>query len=258
MRTRKAFTLIELLVVIAIIAILAAILFPTFARAREKSRMASCASNLKQLGVASLMYTQDNDGFVVSCCINNNTAQYPPCIPARCIAPAARGDWVDTIYQYVNNSAVYVCPSKPLQLPSNVYGSDGGYGLNWYYTSNFGSPHTLDNVQHPATTVHVAESYYPGTTSPPRGYYCVGGLNGPETGWYQYLDIPHNGLLNVLFIDGHVKNESLPNNGYGSITTTGVTPGSFGDDSADASWSFTAAGQNTKANAAIPTVWNMN
>jgi prepilin-type N-terminal cleavage/methylation domain-containing protein len=58
---RKGFTLIELLVVIAIIAILAAILFPVFARAREKARQTSCVSNLKQVALASLMYTQDYD-----------------------------------------------------------------------------------------------------------------------------------------------------------------------------------------------------
>src|SRR5678816_1355375 len=60
-RTRKGFTLIELLVVIAIIAILAAILFPVFARAREKGRQASCMSNLKQLGMALVQYSQDYD-----------------------------------------------------------------------------------------------------------------------------------------------------------------------------------------------------
>ena len=66
--TRRGFTLIELLVVIAIIAILAAILFPVFARAREKARQASCASNVRQLGMAYLMYLSDNDGLYPAPC----------------------------------------------------------------------------------------------------------------------------------------------------------------------------------------------
>ena len=63
-RSRRAFTLIELLVVIAIIAILAAILFPVFAQAREKARGAACLSNMKQIGTATMMYAQDNDEYL--------------------------------------------------------------------------------------------------------------------------------------------------------------------------------------------------
>src|ERR1035437_3779628 len=98
---RRGFTLIELLVVIAIIAILAAILFPVFARAREKARQTSCTSNLKQLGLGMMMYCQD----------------YDDCTPI-----AYSGDnpgvtwwsftWKERIYPYVKNYQLYDCPSK--------------------------------------------------------------------------------------------------------------------------------------------------
>src|SRR5208283_4798140 len=96
---RNAFTLIELLVVIAIIAILAAILFPVFAAAREKARQATCASNMKQIGLALIQYASDFD---------------------ECLAPAIVGsgkstsdgvsnyNWMDAIYPYVKSTGVYI------------------------------------------------------------------------------------------------------------------------------------------------------
>jgi prepilin-type N-terminal cleavage/methylation domain-containing protein/prepilin-type processing-associated H-X9-DG protein len=97
---RRGFTLIELLVVIAIIAILAAILFPVFAKAREKARQISCASNEKQLGLAILQYTQDNDEYMLGLKDNSGT-------------DTAYKGWAGEIYTYVKSTGVYKCPDDP-------------------------------------------------------------------------------------------------------------------------------------------------
>ena len=96
-RLQRAFTLIELLVVIAIIAILAAILFPVFAQAREKARSIACLSNLKQIGMATRLYSQDFDGVLVPNYLNNS----------------ANTGWIywDLLMPYVKNWDVFVCPN---------------------------------------------------------------------------------------------------------------------------------------------------
>src|SRR5438093_7197885 len=124
-RNRNGFTLIELLVVIAIIAILAAILFPVFAQAREKARAASCLSNLKQLSLGMLMYSQDYDETFPewrwdlhykdgSFSKNNGTTV-----------------WWNAIYPYVKNAKVYTCPSAKYQ---QTLRQDGAWG--WFNQAN--------------------------------------------------------------------------------------------------------------------------
>src|SRR6056297_1371472 len=121
MKRSKGFTLIELLVVIAIIAILAAILFPVFARAREKARQTSCLSNLKQIGLAFRMYVGDYDdtmpGYII----------YTPVDVVGPYTGDSRGYlfWMDVLYPYVKNKQVFVCPSY-----SYSGGYFGGYGWN--------------------------------------------------------------------------------------------------------------------------------
>lgn len=112
MMKKRAFTLIELLVVIAIIAILAAILFPVFAQAREKARAITCLSNTKQMGTAVALYNQDYD---------------------ETMPPGGRGSakpnrWYELIDPYIKNRGVNFCPSRPNLRPSNW--SAGGYGCN--------------------------------------------------------------------------------------------------------------------------------
>src|SRR5262249_11511404 len=102
-RRQRAFTLIELLVVIAIIAILAAILFPVFAKARENARRTSCTSNLKQMGLGILQYTQDYDEtFPLSVTASTSTTSNPPV------------GWADAIQPYVKNTQIYQCPSDSM------------------------------------------------------------------------------------------------------------------------------------------------
>ena len=100
-RSRIAFTLIELLIVIAIIAILAAVLFPAFARAREKARQVTCASNLKQLGIGLLQSVQDYD-------------EFPPCgtnfVTTGCAWTLNTSGWAGQLYPYIKSAQVFTCP----------------------------------------------------------------------------------------------------------------------------------------------------
>jgi len=133
---RKGFTLIELLVVIAIIAILAAILFPVFARAREKARQASCTSNVKQIILGIIMYASDYD------------SKFPFSTPA-CVAMNGGVSWWGCIYPYVKNAQLFQCPSSNSDNINNAgcggppnscsYRMPGWMGLNYGYSIAIGS-----------------------------------------------------------------------------------------------------------------------
>ena len=153
---RKGFTLIELLVVIAIIAILAAILFPVFAQAREKARAISCVSNLKQIGLSWSMYTQDYDETVVPYSVGggSTTSAFP---------------WTFVLQPYIKNYQVYKCPDSQYAIGytynANIARSDG---------YNLSGPRALAGIQLPAATpVFIDGNGISGpqaSSNPPAGF----------------------------------------------------------------------------------------
>ena len=153
-RSRRAgFTLIELLVVIAIIAVLAAILFPVFAQAREKARQTACLSNVRQMGFAVMMYTQD----------------YDETFPLAATA-TAQGflNWHHLTDPYVKNKQVWICPSASLPTRDGLGSLSCHYGFNTYYLNvgikvlnifslNNAPGVTLAAVADPTRTVMLAD-----------------------------------------------------------------------------------------------------
>jgi len=118
MRKNSGFTLIELLVVIAIIAILAAILFPVFASARDKARATECLSNEKQIALAITQYVQDYDGGLPVISYYSGTTATVPLVP---------GSWMVTLYPYTKTYSIYSCPSDTSNAQINIcYGQTNG------------------------------------------------------------------------------------------------------------------------------------
>ena len=115
MRPKKGFTLIELLVVIAIIAILAAILFPVFAKARDKARQAACLSNLKQIGMATMMYAQDyDDCYPYFYFVKSMAWPYGNLVsPLSGINTYDGGPWTYMLAPYIKNANIWYCGTSP-------------------------------------------------------------------------------------------------------------------------------------------------
>jgi len=148
MRMRRGFTLIELLVVIAIIAILAAILFPVFARARAKARQASCTSNVKQMMLGLMMYVQDYDEKFMYWTTGIGDAN-----------PSSMAWWA-SVYPYIKNTGVYCCPEANT---SNV-----DYATYHYHNTHFWlSPSNIygmnPNVQYRANGLKIGQIPAPST-----------------------------------------------------------------------------------------------
>ena len=144
--TKSGFTLIELLIVVAIIGIIAALLFPAFGRARENARRASCQSNLKQIGLAVLQYTQDYD------------ESYPLAIWGS--ANDGLG-WINSTFPYVRNLQIYQCPSEPTAPSSSRNGKS--YSDYWYNAALSWNGQTDPNTNY-KTSVKTAALPFPSLT----------------------------------------------------------------------------------------------
>jgi prepilin-type N-terminal cleavage/methylation domain-containing protein len=190
-RLHQGFTLIELLVVIAIIAILAAILFPVFGRARENARRSSCQSNLKQIGLGVLQYTQDYD------------EKYP--IGRATFTQGAAGSWHQRIFPYVKSTQLFQCPSNTTNTTVMAAASteftpeiNVSYAANPRIMARDANVFSLTSIESSATKIMVAETtndrpvmaftdWNSGTTFQDRGF------------------AGHLATWNCLFADGHVK-----------------------------------------------------
>ena len=225
-KTRSAFTLIELLVVIAIIAILAAILFPVFARARENARRSSCQSNLKQIGLGIAQYTQDYDERYVFQ-FNTATNDFAD-------SPGNEDSWIYRLQPYVKSYQLFRCPSAqdwtavpPTATSATSYVINGVIGG----TTEVGAGRSLAAVQSPSTLIGVHE-FYTSSRSQPRPRFIPNGNTG--NGYWNGLldsiaDINHFDGGNLLFADGHVKfrrREGIRIREFGFETPrVGVQPG---------------------------------
>jgi prepilin-type N-terminal cleavage/methylation domain-containing protein/prepilin-type processing-associated H-X9-DG protein len=195
---RRGFTLIELLVVIAIIAILAAILFPVFAKAREKARQTSCLSNDKQIGLSSAMYMQDFDGTLFGHIQGRRDAPYGASGPPGYIR------WADQVYPYVKNEQLFVCPSNPTAtFVANTRDTSYGVGMNYWLTYYYYYLTDAD-LKAPSETIWYTDcNYY---VVYPTFYLYTYPLNTTygQTGTAR-LQLRHNDGINVSFVDGHAK-----------------------------------------------------
>lgn len=187
MHRRTGFTLIELLVVIAIIAILAAILFPVFARAREKARETSCLSNVKQINLGIQMYVQDYD------------ETFPL---AYYYADVSGGgmSWAGQVYPYIKQEmeeGIWFCPSSGLKK-SWGHSAYVDYGLNAHIDYSINPPSSaLASIEYPSEKVCIGETIY--NTSTNYGWYQWFGFSSSHTRY------SHDGRQNLGFCDGHAK-----------------------------------------------------
>jgi prepilin-type N-terminal cleavage/methylation domain-containing protein/prepilin-type processing-associated H-X9-DG protein len=199
--SRLGFTLIELLVVIAIIALLAAILFPVFARARENARKTSCLSNIKQIGLAFAQYVQDYD------------SRYPK----SSFATTPVTGWVEVLQPYTKSIQLFQCPSEPTKAetaPTAVGYNDYGYASPVGRTDRGGNaqePPTESEFTYPANSVLILDNVA-GTSSTDvdNNEWSARYMNGLNTTYPNYIAKAQSARrhlegANYLLADGHAK-----------------------------------------------------
>ena len=224
---RRGFTLIELLVVIAIIAILAAILFPVFAKARAKARQTSCLSNLKQIGLAMLQYCQDYDERFPGLYYDTGLGD------TRLIDgfPGGPGGkfitWAEQIYPYAKNTQMFQCPDLPLSKSTDM---ESYFAFPTAYSANYSiiaqvmaNSLKLASITNPSTCMMVGDGVKMlDMRQSPAGLVnlYMGVVTGtwPMTNTYYTLQARrHNNGFNFCYADGHAKWQT-------SVTTADFTP----------------------------------
>ena len=232
---RRGFTLIELLVVIAIIAILAAILFPVFARAREKARQASCVSNLKQLGLAHIMYATDYDGYgALGVSFWAPSGWYfVSCYPGLATTSGSWRHNMNAFQPYIKNWQMQSCPSASNWDPFGVAASRPNT-ISYTYNHAF-SATSESAVASPAGCILIFEGL---GANAAHGYSCdmpfwtggsrpfVSGVTTGSMGNSGGSALLHNGGSNKCYADGHCKWTREPGNWdqsvWAAVGTTGA------------------------------------
>ncbi len=217
-----AFTLIELLVVIAIIGILAAIMFPVFARARENARRASCQSNLKQIGLGLIQYSQDYDEILIADWYGSDSTLGPGQTLPPGSATGVSYKWEDAAFPYIKSEQVFNCPSATgdAAVPYTYYRNLtaprattqlGSYTIVHGYGAN--ETNRTPPVSHPLPSindrVNLARAEVPSTTVwvlDGNGQFFAEVYDPDSANARLFNDVErHLETVNVLYLDGHVK-----------------------------------------------------